>query len=261
MSLTGPPSPVYANAMNYRDYLLELLPIKGVTQETYGEAKNGSNRYPLIVLSIPGPNTVYIFTGFHGDELGGPLTMVSHLAEVFEYAKSKKVGLRVYPCINPAGTSEGHRYGGDQKQNNYFFQYKLPDGKVVAELPKGAQAAGVVKRDGMPEESVALALDLAKQPRPMAVLDLHQDGTIHGRRFYVYTYDKRPLLPIMSQCLRVAAPAKNVSVSTGGDVTPRKTDQDGFVLDWHDGSFTDWLHLQGVPYVVTLETAVSCHSR
>jgi predicted deacylase len=246
--------------MTYQDMLLALLPVKGAQAEIYCETRSKGQLYQHIVLHSPGPKLLIITTGFHGDEPAGPLTMVKYLESVFAYAQKRQVGLRVYPCTNPTGFVEQHRYGGDQRQTNYIFQYRLEDGEVTGEpMGKASKPVGVVPREGLPEEVSALALDLSKQPKPDGVLDIHQDGGIKGRAFYLYAYkDKTPYLHLMERLEQAGSHrARSARVSEGGDVTPRSTDRDGFVMDWYDGSFTDWYRLQGVPHVVTLETAAT----
>ena len=244
--------------MRYQEFLAELLPVAGAELAAYGATQKDGVQYPLIALHAGAPELI-IFTGFHGDEPTGPMSMLKHLAEVFAHAQSRQVGLRVYPCANPVGFSEGHRYSGDQKQTNYIFQYQLADGTLTGELAgKKVKPVGVVPREKIPEEIAALAVDLAHLPKPIGVLDIHQDGSIKVGQFYFYAYNtKAPFLQLAQQCGQLGAPVKSGQVSQGGDIEPRKTDADGFITDWHDGSFTDWYCLQEVPLVLTLETAAA----
>jgi hypothetical protein len=116
----------------------------------------------------------------------------------------------------------------------------------------------VVPREQIPEEIAALAVDLAHLSKPIGVLDIHQDGSIKVGQFYFYAYNtKTPFLPLAQQLSQIGVPVKSGQVSQGGDIEPRKTDAAGFIMDWHDGSFTDWYTLQEVPLVLTLETAAS----
>lgn len=242
--------------MKYQE-LLMALPSKRAELHTYGSVRHRGEDYPLVALCSSGKKLLIITTGFHGDEPAGPYSVAARLDAWISRAHIKGVALRIYPCVNPVGFDDGHRYGGDQKQNNYVFQYRLPDGKVTGELPPDSDYTEMVPREGMPETTSLLMVDLAKQLKPRGVLDLHQDGDIKGRNFYAYAYQRDPYLPIMGRCRDHGVPAVGASVSTGGDVTPRKTDEYGFVLNWHDGSVTDWFWHQKVPHVVTLETSAA----
>ena len=242
--------------MKYSEYLSYLLPVKGAQAERYGDMWSNGTKYPLMSIVVPGEPWLYIFSGFHGDEPAGPMTLLTGMDKIVSMAKERGIGLRVFPCVNPIGFEQEHRYSGTQKQNNYFFQYKLEDGSETGELPEG-QTGRRIPRKHMPKETLYLGIKLSEIPKPTTFLDIHQDGDIKGRRFYVYSFDKEALMPIMAKCRQWATPAANVPVSTGGDVTPRKTDRDGFVLNWHDCSLSDWYYYQRVPFIATLETAIT----
>src|SRR6185436_1963931 len=82
-----------------------------------------------------GKKRVLITAGFHGEEPAGPLTLATHFGKIAAYAKKRRVGLTVFPCINPSGFELGTRYNAsDEKPNNDFMRYRLDDGTTVGEL-------------------------------------------------------------------------------------------------------------------------------
>jgi predicted deacylase len=222
----------------------------------YGVVVEGGAPYPLLSASTPGARSVVITAGFHGDEKAGPLSLLEHAAELFDYARARRVGLRLYPCVNPSGFEAHTRYNvGGERPNNDFLRYEVTPGAWRGELHQGETALSWKAHDGGPRETVALARELAARPIPDAALDLHQDNFIHGQIFYSYVFgDLQPyralqmrsgaLLPVLRSGL------VDSGYEPGSDV---HADAEGFIV-CHDGSITDHFHRAGVPYTAAIET-------
>jgi Succinylglutamate desuccinylase / Aspartoacylase family len=228
----------------------------------YGAVVEGGRTYPLLAAaSLPTDidaraRTVIITAGFHGDEKAGPLTLVAHAADLFGYARARGVGLRVYPCVNPSGFEAHTRYNlSGERPNNDFLRYEVAPGVWRGELNADETALGWKAHEGGPQETTALARELARWPTPTAALDLHQDNFIHGDVFYSYVFgDRAPyrplqarsgaLLPVLRSCL------VDSGYEPGSDV---RADAEGFI-ECHDGSITDHFHRAGAPYTAAIET-------
>jgi hypothetical protein len=233
--------------------------VRGVADaEEYGTVVEGGREYPLLsaARAEPGVPSVIVTAGFHGDEKAGPLTLVAHAGELFEHARARGVGLRLYPCVNPSGFEAHTRYNaGGERPNNDFLRYEIAPGVWRGELHPGETPLSWKALDGGPRETAALARELARRPLPTAALDLHQDNFIHGHVFYSYVFgDRAPyrplqarsdaLLPILRSCL------VDSGYEPGSDV---RADGEGFI-ECHDGSITDHFHRAGVPFTAAIET-------
>ena len=125
--------------MDYQDFAsrfsrhADLLDVRA-----FAEVVEGSDRYPLLVGQSVGRKSLLITAGFHGDEIAGPLTLLNHLPEILAYATARDVGLRIYPCLNPSGFTDGTRYNRQgESPNNDFLRYEIAPGEWVGELAYG----------------------------------------------------------------------------------------------------------------------------
>jgi hypothetical protein len=96
---------------------------------------------------------------------------------------------------------------------------------------------------------------------PAAALDIHQDNYLPGAATYAYTFgDKDAYRPFMK-----AASAYYAQVIRNEKVDEHnRTDPDG-LIEYHDGSVTDYFMRCGVPYTTALETTTrtpleACHA-
>jgi predicted deacylase len=220
----------------------------------YGRVLEGGKAYPLLRLTVPGERWLVITSGFHGEEPAGPLTLLEHLRDIAAYARERRVGLRVYPCINPSGFEAGTRYNASgEKPNNDFLRYELePGGVWKGELHGGERVLRHVLYDGGPKETRAVREDIARHPAPAAALDIHQDNYLGGICTYAYTFgDKAAYRPLM----RAAAAHARVMAHERVD-EHNVADADGLV-EFHDGSVTDYFMREGVPYTAALETTTA----
>src|ERR1700744_3876698 len=175
---------------------------------SYGSVLEGGRELELSGLHLPGPRTVLITAGFHGDEKAGPLTLVEHVVEIADYAAARNVGLRIYPCVNPSGFEAHTRYNvSGERPNNDFLRYETAPGVWAGELHREQTFLRIAAAaEGVPQETAALARALDAEPVPQAALDLHQDNFIPGALFYAYVFgDFEAYRPLMA---RVAAKIK-----------------------------------------------------
>ena len=248
--------------MRYTDYAQRIRSFDNLGEVAeYGQVLEGGQPYPLFRITVPGERWLVITSGFHGEEPAGPLTLAERFPEVVAYARQRGVGLRVYPCINPSGFEDGTRYNrSGEKPNNDFMRYEVAPGEWRGELNEGQDHLRWALFDGGPKETRLVRSDLARFRPPNAALDIHQDNYLHGVCTYAYTFgDKAAYRPLM----RAAAAHARVMGHERVD-EHNVADGDGLV-EFHDGSVTDYFMRQGVPYTAALETTTAtplaaCHA-
>lgn len=230
--------------------------------DTIGAVRERGRVYPLLRFSLPGERWLTVTSGFHGEEQAGPLTLLERMDEIVAYASARRVGLRVYPCINPSGFESGSRYNASgERPNNDFLRYEVDRGRWTGELHPGQPfVRWSLHREG-PKETRALLQDLERHPAPVAALDIHQDGYMRGRLVYAYTFgDRGAYAPMMRASSAHAEVASEKLIDDAGF----RTDAQGFV-EHFDGSVTDYFWRRGASYAATLETTVdnpieTCHA-
>ena len=241
----------YRQFVKYTDYAERIRSYASIADVAeYGRVLEGGKEYPLFRLTVPGSRQLVITSGFHGEEPSGPLTLAESFADVVAYARARDVGLRVYPCINPSGFEDGTRYNrSGEKPNNDFMRYEATPGVWKGELARGESFVRWVLYDGGPKETRAVRSDLARFEPPHAALDIHQDNYLPQAATYAYTFGPneayRPMVEAASKHAVVLRHQKVDDVNT--------SDADG-LINYHDGSITDWYVRQGVPYTAALET-------
>ena len=238
-------------SQNYEEYARRIRGYTDVAEvNEYARVVEGGVEYPLFRLTVPGGRWLVITSGFHGEEPAGPLTLAHHFADIAAYARERDVGLRVYPCINPSGFEDGTRYNrGGERPNNDFLRYETAPGVWKGELTRGEAFLRWVLHDGGPKETRAVRSDIVRHPAPDAALDIHQDNYLPGSATYAYTFgDKDAYRPLMK------AASAHAHVIRGDKVDENnRTDPDG-LIEYHDGSVTDYFMRSGVPYAAALET-------
>ena len=247
--------------VDYFEYLSLLRKdLSGAQEETYGTVEERGRAYPLLKLTVPGHRELVVTAGFHGEEPAGPLTLAQHLAEVIDYARSRQVALRLYPCVNPSGFEAGTRYNASgERPNNDFLRYEVSPGTWVDTLRGHTRFERWRLHDAGPKETVALRQELARAPAPNAALDIHQDHYLPAALTYAYTFGPpQPYASLFASVERVCTVARNYTVDEHN-----RTDEHGLIV-FHDGSVTDYYWRRGVPYTAALETTTQtpmgvCH--
>ena len=248
--------------MDYRDYLHRFRETARSARITeFATVREGERDYPLLRVETEGRHQLVITSGFHGEEPAGPLTLMERFAEIADYARSRDVGLRVFPCINPSGFEDGSRYNrSGEKVNNDFLRYEVSPGVWKGELKPGESFLRWTLFDGGPKETRAIRAELERYERPNAALDIHQDRYLHEPLTYAYTFGERPVFAAMME-----AASRHVKVVREAQVDEvNRTSADG-LIEYNDGSVTDYYLRRGVPYAAALETTTStpletCHT-
>jgi hypothetical protein len=239
--------------MDYRDYAAGFFGHRGIAEiRPFATVEEGPDTYELLYAEIPGGRILTITAGFHGDEIAGPLTLLERLPEIAAHARDRGVGLRIYPCLNPSGFTDGTRYNrSGEAPNNDLLRYEVAPGRWVGELEDGQSFQHFDLYTGGPKETRALLGDLQRASAPDGALDLHQDPWLPGALSYAYVFGPRPAyLPLVAGTDPIVPVARNVRVDDDDDV---HSDGDG-LIELHDGSVTDYFFRRGVPYTAALET-------
>lgn len=223
------------------------------TIDVAAEVEEKGRTYPLLRVVTPGRARLLITAGFHGDEVAGSMTLLSHLDVLIDHARRHDVALTVFPCANPSGFDQRTRYNASgARPNNDFLRYqrRIADRDVwVDQLKPGQDHLAWEPFFGGPNETRALARLLAAEPTPHAMLDVHQDPWLARRGCYAYVFgDRAPYLPLSE------ASHQHLPVAAKAQVDDTVFTDDHGLVELHDGSCTDLFWRRGTPYVATLET-------
>lgn len=244
--------PLPRTPMSYEAHAAQLRALADVAQVSpYGAVHENGRDYPLYRLDVPGPRLLVITTGFHGEERSGPLTIASHFREVAAHARQAGVGLAVFACINPSGFEAGTRYNASgERPNNDFLRYEVAPGQWKGELGPTETFLRFELFPGGPKETRAVRAQLEAITQPIVgALDIHQDDETPGAQVYAYTFGPpAPYVALLDRCrpfARIAAGEKvdhNVRVGLDG------------LIEFRDGSVTDYLRRRGAVHAAALET-------
>jgi len=238
----------------YAEYMERLRrAARGIELTEYAVVEELGRPFPLVRLGTKGTHHCLITAGFHGEEPAGPMSVLTHLEEVIDYARSRDVALTIYPCVNPSGFEGGHRYNASgEEPNNDFIRYEKTPGVVKEEMDVGETFHRWFMFDGGPKETRALRDDVVKRPVPYAALDLHQDAWVDAAIHYAYYFDpKQPFVELMQKGADLVPIGRHVVVHDH-----HVTDEHGLLVH-HDGSITDYFHRKGVKWTGVLETSTA----
>jgi predicted deacylase len=229
--------------------------------ETFATVREGDRDYPLLRATTDGDRTLVITSGFHGEEPAGPLTLLESLPEISRYASARGVALVVYPCINPSGFEDGTRYNrSGERPNNDFVRYEVAPGQWKGELRVGESFLGWELHRGGPKETRAITAEVHPQTAPDAALDIHQDRYLKDAWTYAYVFgDQDAYEPL------VGASARHARVLRDALVDEQNRANALGLIEYNDGSVTDYYFRRGVPFTAALETTTHtplemCHA-
>ncbi len=239
--------------MKYADYETGLRSYRSLVDVAeYGHVREGDRDLALLRLLWPGRRWLTITSGFHGDEVAGPLTLKERLPQIVDYAREREVGLRIYPCVNPSGFERCSRYNASgERPNNDLLRYEVAPGVWRGELKPGETPLRFVPFREGPKETRALLSDLEGSPAPAAALDIHQDPYLEGAFAYAYVFGERAAYQGMLETTR-----RFVQIATSrvvDDAAHAATDPQG-LIELYDGSVTDYFFRRGVSRAAALET-------
>lgn len=251
--------------MTYQE-LVKGYRAKGCKLRYYGKVKEGQRTYRLykFVIEPRYKKTLLITTGFHGEEFNGPISLLEIYDELIAYAKTMRVRIVGYICVNPDGFDKRQRYNSSDESkkngNNDFMRYVTKNGRRVGILKKDQPYFATLSVESSAKEVRVLQKDIRSNyifPVPHGVLDIHQQqGHLNTGEIFAYIFDRRPTYRrIMKKLEKVAKIARNDPTYTfdGGRKIFYRIDEDGFVF-LHDGTIIDMFYRFGSKYVVTSET-------
>ncbi|HYE59844.1 MAG TPA: succinylglutamate desuccinylase/aspartoacylase family protein [Candidatus Kapabacteria bacterium] len=264
-----------------------------IRMETCGmlqyETKDGIQEYPYYKVSSadirPTDKILLIRATIHGDETAGAMTIMRHVAALFDYAHAHNVKLIIFPLDNPSGFEHNTRYNIEEGKgdggNNDFIRYELEDGSIVGDIGTSEHfktwrwASDPDLHVHLPKETAMLHAELKKLPLTAirGVLDIHQDNYIIFPGAYHYAYgDKERYRPIVDAIERVTTVFKGEHIDSGylngpsyhaeipdsqGNIIPDEfdpvTDSLGFI-DRHDCTLPDLFFHLGADHCITVET-------
>ncbi len=204
----------------------------GFEVKTYGRVGG----YPLISLTRhrkdhPDAARIYLSTGMHGDEPGGPLAVLSMLHRD-EFPR--EFSWSICPVLNPVGLEKGTRENGEGMDMNRDYHY--------AHIPA----------------VLAHTLWLSQQPVFDLALLMHEDWETSG--FYLNEFKTGPI-PNLDQRI-ISSVGKVCPIETSGNIDEMPA-KEGIVHPFRDGHFGDnwpesfFLRHRGVPTGFNFE-APSC---
>lgn len=273
------------------DMIGEFSKREGAKVNICGHQIHKEKSYNLLRVSAGTENEriVMISAGFHGNERAGPITLRDSIRELIDYARSKNIGLIVYPCVNPAGFIYKSRYTpDDERPNNDFVRYFVNPGLWVDDLGAAPRTKAIswgwaTMRDmhvGLPSESRALRKDLrflgkkGLLKKVCAVIDIHQDPYIEEKGWYAYVYGNREryericgevnqILPCIA--LRQIKSGYPDTRDLPEEVDPAlhdhpSTDANGLITRY-DCGLTDLFNNLKVPHCITIETTTQTETK
>jgi hypothetical protein len=233
----------------------------GARLTRYGRTAAGD----LVALDLAnGGAALLVVAGQHGEERSGPVMLRLYAEELLEKARALGVRLVVVPCANPEGWDARSRYNSrGERPTNAFLRYQL-DGspRWVGEVPPGQRAAEVktVQDDRRARETAALARFVSSLGlrAGFSVLDLHEDAVVPEYGAFAYVFGDSPAyaaLAARSGAVPYAGALKNDSWT---DLSIQlRSDARGLVVDFQDGTLTDWARWRGA----SLSACLECSTR
>lgn len=179
---------------------------RGFKVESYGRAGG----YPLISLSRhcrnhPDTARIYVSTGMHGDEPGGPLALLAMLRND-EFARD--FSWSICPVLNPVGLERGTRENGDGLDMNRDYHY--------AHIPAVMEHI----------------IWLSRQPVFDLALLMHEDWETGG--FYINEFKTGPMTHLDEQIISSVATVCPIEPSGSIDEMPARG---GIVHPFRGGHF------------------------
>lgn len=237
--------------------------------------KAGAWPFVRIADARPGLNNgiLLLTTGIHGTEVVGPFTIRDRFAEILACARVAGLQLILYPLVNSSGWDKDTDLnidgdGGDAECNNNFLSYRLPDGTWIWKLPDNYDgpwwwewSSDPAVGQRLPAE-IALMHQFLKEedwPNVKITLDIHQDNLTPGAPAGAYQYpfgDVSRYNGIIEQIRPLVTILGNYDFrfnrNDPNDVA--RSDHNGCITNFHDGSLSDLAHRIGVPHALTIET-------
>lgn len=179
------------------------------------------------------PNLL-IVSGFHGDEIGGPLGILKFLEE-YGNDYLDKANISFFPIANPIGFLKMRRWGLNDHDINRGF--------IKGKSEKISHEGSILKNNK------SLWLKLAKD----GMMDLHEDPD--GNECFIYVWENSKHSGTYAKDARnFAGKFFNVSPKNTLKAKDKYTDAKGIIHNDSKGTFEEWLFDEGIPHVLTTET-------
>lgn len=262
--------------MKAKDYITKisraLLTRNDVVWKTYPLQYQGGNFELLKIQSKkinPKDKVILITSWIHGEEISGPLSLLSYIHKIIDTIHSHGYKAIIYPLTNPSGFQQGTRFNIDNDSwtcgNNDFLRYKLANGNIVDELwdketyTQRYRSSDPKIKEKLPLETALLHRLIKQDPLKQIVvsIDFHQDYLRKNYEISAYHYAFGNLAhyaPIIHELKKYIPLLSQKSISSWYQSRRWiKSTQDGFIVR-HDGSITDIMWRLGVPYTIAVET-------
>ena len=189
---------------------------------------------------------VLIIAGFHGEEVGGPWSILKWLKEadskVFE-----KYDISLIPIVNSYGFARNKRYGSSGMKTNAGFVHTGQEHETAKD--------DVLSPEG---EILTRNIDILRPLAQDGVLSMHEDNTCKEYYLYAYEHGKKPgkftkkLLKELSKFFR--KPYNGIAFVEPSNTGFGPPCVNGLVYNFRDTTFEDWMFHLGVPKVAVIET-------
>jgi len=257
--------------MKAKDYITKLIDVLESRTDIVWE------KHPLLyktwtfdLLKIqskriaPTDKVILITSGIHGEEIAGPLSLLTYMDKILDLIHTNGYKCIIYPLDNPSGFECGTRYNIDSDEwwcgNNDFLRYQLADGTITDECKKDDtfkwyRSSDPELKQELPLETALLHSLLRKDPlnQIVAHLDLHQDYITPIEWSYVYFYTfSDTYQSIISEIKKHIPLLANTSISAGqssGDMS-----NDNACIMRHDGTINDLFYRIWIPDTIAIET-------
>jgi len=232
----------------------------------------------------PDDRIIFIRAAIHGEEISGPLALLSYFNDIVNYIHENGLKFIMWPIANPSGFQYGIRenidYDNGEGWNDDFVRYKLLSGKYTYDVRKQVKysdwfwSSDKRFKAVMPKETVLMHKLLRKEPydQVVACLDIHQDylesnappaayhysfGKVKLKKYSKIINNIKSLIPIYKN--DYINSGYGMVYSKGGKLFAKvsadamKTNKDGFIIRY-DGSWPDLMNHLGVRYCIVTET-------
>ena len=217
----------------------------------------------------PKDKVMLITSWIHGEEIAGPLSLLSYLNRIITLIHHHGYKVIIYPLTNPSGFEHGTRMNIDDDSwtcgNNDFLRYLLPNGNIVDEIgekqkhTKRYRSSDPILKQKLPVETLMLHKCLKQDVCNYIVvsIDLHQDYIKKELWICAYQYSFGDFIlydPIIHELEKYIPLLSNSMINSWFMVQEHTVTNDHWFIIRHDGSITDLMWRLGVPYTVAVET-------
>jgi len=230
--------PIPLQDISYEDYiwkLLEKIHSRHITHKIIGMvlSERTGIEYPIYRYNINEAvnHRICIISGVHGNEIAGPLSLLTLFAHPYFSELPEEFQYVIYPLVNPTGFDLRQRYDSDYRDLNAVYKTTLESKNYT--------------------ENQDLIADVEQYLPFEAVITLHED--LDSEQFYMYGLGKHnvPLYHELCQRAQIKCP-----LWSNADIYGCRSDDQGLILSTaRDHGFECYFYAKGyTPISCTLET-------